>query len=266
MILLRFSLCLTFLQATFQISIAQEKGQMVRLARLEIDSAQLENYKSFLVEEIETSLQVEPGVLTLYAVSEKDNPTNIAILEVYQDHSAYQSHIQSPHFIKYKTATLEMVKSLELMETIPLVHSLKFDQRVIIPQENTPANGIFPQGNLGPAENFTGNAWVTGLVENDAVYETVAASVTFEAGARTNWHSHPSGQLMLVTDGVGYHQIKGQAKQTIRKGDVVKCPPNTLHWHGGSKESSMTHVVVLPNTERGMVTWMEEVSDEEYLR
>src|SRR6188768_322174 len=100
---------------------AQEKSQMVRLAKLVIDSTQLENYKALLKEEIEASVRLEPGVLTLYAVSEKDKPTHITILEIYATTEAYKAHVQTPHFIKYKNGTKEMVKSLELVETIPLV-------------------------------------------------------------------------------------------------------------------------------------------------
>ena len=98
-----------------------EKNQMVRLAKLVIDSTQLESYKAALREEIEASVRLEPGVLTLYAVSEKNNPTHITILEIYADEDAYKAHIQTPHFLKYKTGTKEMVKSLELVETVPLV-------------------------------------------------------------------------------------------------------------------------------------------------
>jgi quercetin dioxygenase-like cupin family protein len=123
---------------------------------------------------------------------------------------------------------------------------------------------IFPKGQLAPAEFFTGNAWVTGLVDNDSVFTTAAGSVFFEAGARSNWHLHPAGQILIVTDGVGYHQIKGQSIEVIRKGDVVKCPPDVVHWHGASKESSMTHIYIVPNTEKGIVEWMEPVTDEEY--
>jgi len=104
---------------------AQEKKQIVRLARLVIDSIQLESYNAFLKEEIETSVRVEPGVLTLYAVAEKSDPTNITILEIYADSAAYEAHLQTPHFIKYKTGTAEMVKSLELIETTPLIPELK---------------------------------------------------------------------------------------------------------------------------------------------
>jgi quinol monooxygenase YgiN len=108
---------------------AQEKGQMVRLAKLVIDSAHLENYKAFLKEEIETSLRVEPGVLTLYAVSEKERPTHITILEIYKDIDAYKAHVKTPHFIKYKTGTQEMVKALELVETVPLIPEVKVKQK-----------------------------------------------------------------------------------------------------------------------------------------
>lgn len=104
---------------------AQEKSQMVRLAKLVIDSAQLDSYKALLKEEIEASVRLEPGVLTLYAVSEKNKPTHITILEIYADANAYKSHIQTPHFIKYKNGTKDMVKFLELAESDPIVPGMK---------------------------------------------------------------------------------------------------------------------------------------------
>lgn len=101
------------------------QDQMVRLAKLVIDSTQLESYNAALREEIEASVRLEPGVLTLYAVAEKDNPTHITILEIYADTNAYKAHLQTPHFIKYKTGTKAMVKSLELVETTPLIPGMK---------------------------------------------------------------------------------------------------------------------------------------------
>ena len=103
----------------------QNKNQMVRLAKLVIDSTQLENYNALLKEEIEASVRFEPGVLTLYAVAEKNDPTHITILEIYADTVAYKSHLLTPHFIKYKNGTKDMVKSLELVETVPLVPGMK---------------------------------------------------------------------------------------------------------------------------------------------
>ena len=100
---------------------AQEKSLVVRLAKLRIDSTQLESYKAALKEGIETAVRVEPGVLTLYAVSEKDNPTHITVFEVYANEEAYKAHLESPHFKKYKNTTKEMIKSLELLETVPIL-------------------------------------------------------------------------------------------------------------------------------------------------
>jgi quinol monooxygenase YgiN len=114
-----------FALLVFNHLVAQENKQMVRLAKLVIDSTQLESYNTFLKEEIETSVKVEPGVLTLYAVAEKNDPTRITILEIYADEHAYRKHIQTPHFLKYKNGTKNMVQSLELVETIPLVPEMK---------------------------------------------------------------------------------------------------------------------------------------------
>jgi quinol monooxygenase YgiN len=105
--------------------LAQKKNQMVRLAKIIIDPAQLENYISLLKEEIEVSVRIEPGVLTLYAVVEKDKPNHITILEIYADTEAYKQHLQTPHFLKYKEGTKSMVTSLELVETVPLIPEMK---------------------------------------------------------------------------------------------------------------------------------------------
>jgi quercetin dioxygenase-like cupin family protein len=129
---------------------------------------------------------------------------------------------------------------------------------------NKDVQAIFPKGVLGPAENFTGKAWNYGLVASDSLYNTLVGNVYFEPGARSNWHIHPAGQVLIITDGVGYHQIKGQPRQTIRKGDVVKCPPNVLHWHGASPDTGLQQLYIIPNTEKGIVKWMEPVTDKEY--
>lgn len=94
---------------------------IVRIAELEIDSPQLDAYKLALKEEIETSIRVEPGVLTLYAVSLKEHPEQVRLFETYRDATAYESHIQSPHFKTYKDRTRQMVKLLTLVETEPIL-------------------------------------------------------------------------------------------------------------------------------------------------
>ena len=106
-------------------SIAQYNNLVVRIAKLQIDSAQLENYKAALKEHAETAVRVEPGVITLYAVYEKNNPTHVTVFEIYADTAAYKAHLLTPHFLKYKTTTRDMVKSLELTETIPIALETK---------------------------------------------------------------------------------------------------------------------------------------------
>src|SRR5215469_14868255 len=97
------------------------KQPLVRIAELEIDPGQLPAYRDALKEEVATSIRVEPGVLKLYAVSVRDQPSQIRILEVYRDQAAYESHLQTPHFKKYKAETQGMVKSLKLIETEPIL-------------------------------------------------------------------------------------------------------------------------------------------------
>lgn len=100
-------------------------NNLVRLSKITVDAAQLDAYNAFLKEEIEASMRLEPGVQTLYATAEKDNPNKMTILEIYADRAAYESHLKTPHFQKYKQGTLSMVKELELVDVKPLIPGLK---------------------------------------------------------------------------------------------------------------------------------------------
>lgn len=124
---LRIAICVLaiFPLSAGGIAAAEKQEQMVRLARLVIESTKLEAYKAALKEEIEASVRLEPGVLTLYAVSEKQRPTHFTILEIYANQSAYEAHIKTPHFLKYKLGTEGMVTSLDLIDTVPLVRGMK---------------------------------------------------------------------------------------------------------------------------------------------
>ena len=148
--------------------------------------------------------------------------------------------------------------------TFLVLVSISCGQQNSMKLEKDKLQAIFPKGELGSAENFTGKAWHIGLVATDTVYNTVAGNVYFEPAARSNWHTHPGGQILVITDGTGYHQIKGQPRQTLKKGDVVKCPPNVMHWHGASPESGMQQLYIVTNTEKGIVNWLQPVSDAEY--
>jgi quercetin dioxygenase-like cupin family protein len=123
---------------------------------------------------------------------------------------------------------------------------------------------IFPKGEKGPSETFTGNAYNVGLVDPDSTFTTAVGNVYFEPGARSNWHSHPAGQILIITDGIGYHQMEGKPVEIIKKGSVVKCPPNVRHWHGASADVGLQQLYIVPNTEKGIVNWNEAVTDEIY--
>ena len=133
-------------------------------------------------------------------------------------------------------------------------------------QNNNPGNpdSLFPKGEKASPEHFTGSAWIKLLVPNDAVLNCQLANVFFEPGARNNWHTHPGGQILVATNGLGYYQEKGKAIQLLHPGDVVSIAPGTVHWHGASPDSEFTHIAINPNTQMGIVAWLERVSDEEY--
>ncbi len=122
---------------------------------------------------------------------------------------------------------------------------------------------IFPQGEKITSSNFTGTVYLKMLMPADSVNPTTVGNVTFEPGARTRWHLHPGGQILLVIDGVGYYQEKGQSKKILNKGDVIKCPPNVPHWHGASSNKHFVQVAVT-NRHLGETIWLEEVTDEVY--
>ncbi len=123
---------------------------------------------------------------------------------------------------------------------------------------------IFPQGEKAPADYFTATAWVKMLVPNNEDLNCQIGNVTFEPGARNNWHIHAGGQILIVTHGIGYYQEKGKPIQLIRKGDVVTILPNIVHWHGASPNSEFTHLAINTNTQKGIVEWLQRVTDDEY--
>lgn len=108
------------------VAVSQEiQEQYMQIAEIEIDPSQLEDYKAAVREHIETAVRVEPGVLVLYSVSERDNPTHIRVFEIYASTEAYRAHLEAPHFKKYKAVTEKMVKSLKLVQTTPVVLGAK---------------------------------------------------------------------------------------------------------------------------------------------
>ena len=118
----------------------------------------------------------------------------------------------------------------------------------------------------GPAEFFTGQVRVDPLFASKAAAPYSGAFVTFEPGARSNWHTHPTGQHLIVTSGVGRTGTWGGAVTEIRAGDVVWCPPGVKHWHGAAPTTAMTHIALTGTVDGKNVEWMERVSDAQYAK
>ncbi|MBZ5669539.1 MAG: carboxymuconolactone decarboxylase family protein [Acidobacteriia bacterium] len=116
----------------------------------------------------------------------------------------------------------------------------------------------------GPAENFTGSVRVDPLFQSNAPARASGALVTFEPGARTAWHTHPLGQILIVTAGTGRVQRWGDPLEEIHQGDVVWIPPGQKHWHGAAPNSSMAHIAIVEQLDGKSVEWMEKVSDAQY--
>jgi len=124
-------------------------------------------------------------------------------------------------------------------------------------------NGARPSGK-GPAEYFTGAVRIDPLFQAPEPARGFGANVTFEAGARTAWHTHPLGQTLIVTAGLGWAQRWGGPKEEIRPGDVVWFPPGEKHWHGAAATTAMTHIAIVEALGGKSADWLEKVSDEQY--
>ena len=125
-------------------------------------------------------------------------------------------------------------------------------------------NLIFLRGEKLDNPVFTGNAYLTSLITADEVNTTAAGVVTFEPGARTFWHQHPTGQIIISISGTGFYQEKGSPKRILKKGDAVKCPPNTPHWHGASDTEAFVQIAITDRSE-GSTQWFDVVTKETYL-
>jgi quercetin dioxygenase-like cupin family protein len=124
-------------------------------------------------------------------------------------------------------------------------------------------SGSTPSGK-GPADWFTGTVRIDPLFSPPEPSQVLGALVTFEPGARTAWHTHPLGQTLIVTAGLGWAQQDGGPVQEIRPGDVVWFPPGERHWHGASPTAAMSHVAIQEKQNGSPVTWMEHVTDDQY--
>ncbi|WP_343212931.1 (R)-mandelonitrile lyase [Actomonas aquatica] len=116
----------------------------------------------------------------------------------------------------------------------------------------------------GPAQWFTGDVRVDPMFQPEAPARTAAANVNFDAGARTAWHTHPLGQTIIITSGLGWVQVEGGPVEEVRPGDIVWFPPHVNHWHGASEKVGMTHIAIQEALDGKVVEWGDHVTDAEY--
>lgn len=121
---------------------------------------------------------------------------------------------------------------------------------------------FFSNGTPIPVIN-TGNNTLIELFKEDSVLAYNIAVASFPANKKLDWHYHPGGQVLVITDGIGYYQERGLPKQTVKKGDVIKCLPNVEHWHGASAEAGVTYMAIY-STRNGKTVWLKPVTNEEY--
>ena len=122
---------------------------------------------------------------------------------------------------------------------------------------------IFPKGEISTVDNHTGTVWLSELATPDSIFNVSLAQATFAPGAKLDWHIHPAGQHLLITEGTGYYQERGKSIQIVHKGDIIKCLPGVEHWHGAAPGSSFAYIGVTP-AQKGKTIWLKRVTDKEY--
>jgi quercetin dioxygenase-like cupin family protein len=124
-------------------------------------------------------------------------------------------------------------------------------------------DSVFPRGEISTVNNHTGTIWLNELSQPDSILNYSVAVATYAAGAKLDWHIHPAGQILLITEGTGYYQEKGKAIQIVHKGDVIKCNPGVTHWHGAAPGNSFAYIAFTP-AQKGKTIWLQRVTDAEY--
>ncbi|AJE49231.1 (R)-mandelonitrile lyase [Celeribacter indicus] len=150
-----------------------------------------------------------------------------------------------------------------MIRSIPLSLTLLLAAPAAMAQSQEITRAEDRAGETGSEETFTGTVYVAPVFD-PVMNDVNGGEVTFLPGARSAWHTHPAGQILVVTAGTGWVQERGQEKQVIQAGDVVWCPPGVEHWHGATDSTAVTHYAIQANVDGAAAAWGEHVTDEEY--
>ncbi len=146
------------------------------------------------------------------------------------------------------------------MKQIALITLLLCAVLLGVNAQNAPT---FPKGEKSPNVHHVGDVWLNEVSAADSTFTYNVTQAVFAAGARLDWHKHPGGQVLLITEGKGYYQERGKLRQVVRRGEVVKCQPDVEHWHGAAPDSGVTYLATTP-VQKGRTVWAERVPDEQY--
>lgn len=163
---------------------------------------------------------------------------------------------QISHILKDKVGAREAWRADQVLSAI-------YECKYPMPE---PIDNVFPRGKVSTFDYFTGDVYNQRLVSPDAETPCQASNVTFAAGARTRWHIHSGTQILLCTAGRGWYQEKGKPAQALKAGDAVNIRPGVEHWHGAAYDSEFSHISVIPNPKANEDTWLEPVSEEDYIK
>lgn len=188
----------------------------------------------------------------------------LAILVTDGNEDTLKSHIKG----NLKAGNTKEDVAAAIIQCMPYIGFSKTFKALYIFKDVIGENAMqqpFNQGEINPYNKFfTGTTYLNMLVTKDEMWNSSIGNVTFEKGARTNWHKHSGGQILLVTAGEGRYQEKGKDVQVLKAGDVVKIPKDVIHWHGASPDSYFAHISIETNIPNNQTTWLEPVSDSEY--
>lgn len=260
-----FLIIIVTLLSSYKMSAQNQTITSVDTAKMIFRISEIEVYPQFLDEYLvcahdvgAISVKVEPGVICIFPMQVKRDKNQVRIIEIYASQEAYKAHIASAHFQKYKTGTMQMVKSLRLEdcdamapETLELIFKKAMEHKSIFPAEIHASN-----------EYSTGDVYIS-LLKNSS--QTMVTHFLFTTGSRNFWHYHPDAeQTLLVLEGEGYYQEEGGEKHIIRKGDVFVTKPNIRHWNGATADSYIYCMTITELSKAEHAIQLRAVTNEEY--
>ncbi|MBQ4430265.1 MAG: antibiotic biosynthesis monooxygenase [Synergistaceae bacterium] len=239
-------------------------GKFVMMSLIEVKPGNVEAFKSAITQEFSRAVAEIPGVMGMFATSERGERSNfIHTMEIYADEAAYAGYTESEQYKSYRKKADTMTETRKDFESLPANITLSAKGLHLDPDA---ANLPFPAGkpNTAYAQYFDGMSYLAPLsLEQVAIF-----NVTFEPGCRNHWHIHHAksggGQILIAVSGRGWYQEWGKPAQELKPGDVVNIPANVKHWHGAAKDSWFQHFAVEVAGEETSNEWCEAVDPEEY--